>query len=131
MNLDKLGTLKKRLIAEDDLKQIWDYFSKHFDNEEFMKLGRDLAVEDNELHDLVEAVGAIALRGEGVVVDQPAVSRIVQIPEENLSHGVAMLQGNLMRFFYFEDLDVGMLFVAMTGGEFTVARLTRRSLPIR
>jgi len=134
MNLEKLRKLKLRLVAEDDLEQIWDYFSTHLDRDpEFMKLGRVMPAEDHAIPDLVATVAAMALRNEGEEIDEPTLSRVLQrnVAKENFIHGVAILKAHMIRFFYFEDLDVGMLVVHLASGEFSVARLTGRRVPIQ
>ncbi len=130
MSLENLPTLKMKLIAEDSLDRIWEYFSEHFDsNETFMTLGRTVPPRDTALPDLVEAIGVMALREEGEDAMGPALCRVLKVSED-FSHGVSLLQGHLMRFFYFNDVEVGMVFVHLTGGEYRLARLTGRTIRI-
>lgn len=132
MGIEKLGELKKLLIAQDDFDQIWEYFTKYFDEDaEFMAIVPKI-VANHEIADLVAAAGATVLRDEGEEVHLPLESQTaaVNFAEESFIHGVAVLQGHMIRFFYFDDLDVGMVCMNL-GDHFRLGRLSSRTVPIR
>jgi len=75
---DKLGTLKMKLVAQNDLTPIWDYFMDEFsENDQFPKTGSPLA--DSDEIDPVVPLVAQAAAAAVFKPDEDKVSRFIPI----------------------------------------------------
>jgi hypothetical protein len=128
---DKLGNLKMKVVVENDLSVIWDYFMDEFStNDEFLAMGGPLA-ETGGIHPVVALVAkasAAAVMASGEMPDQDAVGRFmpIHIPEHQFIHGATMIHGRMMMYFYFEDLEVGMTAFNVLSDQVIMSRITRR-----
>lgn len=130
MDLSKLGTLKMKAIAENDFAPIWEYFLDNFaENDEFMSIGERLDVTDHPVKTALLLSAAMAFASSGMRPDKSAPSpdiRAIYVPEEKFIHGGVVVQRTMGAFFYFEDLDVGLLSITMSPSKTIFLRISVR-----
>ena len=128
-NLDKLNSLRLKLIAESDFSKIMDYFFDHFgENAEFHMLGRPLNDPKHPIMESVPTTAGALLANTGAKLKSVGIHEIraISLPEHKLIHGSVTMQGHVLVFFYFEDLDVGMICQITDSPPTGIARLTCR-----
>jgi hypothetical protein len=126
-NLHLLETLKEKLISGADFAEIMNYFFDHFaENHEFMKLGR---VQHSNLVETITAQAAASALGKDTVVIREM--RIVRLPRQKFCHGPCFIDGHIATLFFFEDIQTGMLAIALSakGGQMLFARITAVPMP--
>jgi len=131
MSVKNLNALKLKLISEPDFMVTMEYFFDHFaENDEFMKLGGPLPDRNHRIFEVVPRTGAELLTTYGVKLGNIAIGglRPIYVAEEQFIHGSLMLERYLIVFFYFEDLDVGLLCADTADGMTRLARLTLRPI---
>jgi hypothetical protein len=110
----KLTELKMRLISATDFYAVFNYFFDHFgENEEF--IDKSIPRHNSKLqHVLIASV-------EPVLQQRTILARKVMmfyVPHEKFYHGAAIFNGVLTNFFYFQEIDAGLIALsldAMTG----------------
>ena len=114
MEKPSLFELKKKLITEDDFGVIWEFFLDHFgEDDEFLARGHKVPPADFPITKVAVAAAlatmytTASLKGKTKVADiQP-----IHIPEEHFLHGAMRLGTTFGVFLYFEDADVGLVYV--------------------
>lgn len=107
-SLKRLPTLKLKLVTATEFSDVLNYFFDHFgENEEFMGLGK---ADRHPLLEEVLAHSARAVLQTSLIVMKNVF--IIHVPGYHFVHGAFQVNGNLANFFYFEDIDTGMM--AMT-----------------
>ncbi|MFN3690308.1 MAG: hypothetical protein ACK4UU_05205 [Fimbriimonadales bacterium] len=129
MTPGKFAMLRRKLQKDRDLGAIMTYFFDHFaDHREFIKMsepGRSEAVE------LILPVVVQSLVG----LKRVAMKNVAQmrVPDQQMWHGSFMVDNAIGSFFYFEDLDMGL--VGLTGGwldgQLVTARFRAKALPLK
>lgn len=128
----KLGNLKMKVVAANDLKIPWNYFMDEFsENDEFLDMGAPLEATNDDIHPVVPLVAraaAAAIFASGEVPNEDAVGHFMPIylPEYKFIHGSTMIHGRMMMYIYFEDLEVGMTAFNVMGEQVIMSRITRR-----
>ncbi|GIV11071.1 MAG: hypothetical protein KatS3mg020_0562 [Fimbriimonadales bacterium] len=120
MTPEKFATLRKKLQQEKNHGAIMNYFFDHFaDHQAFVRMSEPTR---NELIETVLPIVVQALLGQRNV----AVVNLLQlrVPSQQLLHGGFMAGGAMGAFFYFEDLDEGL--VGLSGGRLGGQLLTAR-----
>jgi hypothetical protein len=124
MDLSGLSTLKQQLVDATDFAPVWDYFMTNFgEDPAFMALGERAHCP------LLEAI--IPHVGQSIFQKKVPVANLLltRLPEQQFIHGGFMLNGKLATVFYFEDLGVGLLTVALSfAGNTRLVRFTTRPL---
>jgi hypothetical protein len=106
--LTLLPTLKMKLITAKDFGEVFDFFFDYFgENEHFMKLGH---AGRHELLEQVLVHSAKQVLRSNVIVMKNAF--VILLPEQQFVHGAGQFNDYLANFFYFEDIDAGMLALA-------------------
>lgn len=108
-NVDKL---KMKLIAEDDLEAIFEAFFDEFGEEsDPVDNGPKLPDNNNPVSDLVANIGAIMLATDSIQVNPKSRGRLTpyHLRDQHFYHGAMMLDGHMVMYFYFDDLDVGLV----------------------
>jgi len=114
MEKPSLFELKKKLITEDDFSSMWEFFLDHFgEDDEFLARGHKVPPADFPITKVAVAAALatmyseVDLRGTTKFADiQP-----IHIPEEQFLHGAIHLGTTFGVFLYFEDVDVGLVYV--------------------
>lgn len=106
--LKQLPTLKMKLITATEFNDVFNYFFDYFgENEHFLKLGEPTR------HELLEKVLAHSVKsilGTDLVVIRNGF--FIHLPGQRFIHGGCNLNGYIANFFYFDDIDSGMLVLA-------------------
>jgi hypothetical protein len=111
MNLKYLAKLKEKLIAADDFATVMDYFMTEFgDHEEFMRKGN--CVRNQVLEAILCEIGKEVFPAAAAVVLKHV--RFVEIPAHHFTHGGLLVNDCMSTMFYFADVQMGMLAVAMS-----------------
>jgi hypothetical protein len=121
-SLKKLPTLKMKLISATDFGEVFDYFFDHFgENEEFMNLGESTR---NSLLEQALVQAASKMLNTTVIAIPKAF--YISIPDYQFIHGAGQMNDALINFFYFEDIDSGMMAMASEkfGDETKLARFS-------
>lgn len=118
MTTSNFKTLKQLLISEENFSDVFDYFFKHFgENQNFYELGE---LSSNEmLFTVLKATGK-NFYGEKCKI---ANARLTEISEQNFIHGTCFLEENLVLVIYFTDLNLGLASISMGGAMFNFVRL--------
>lgn len=104
VDLTKLLTLKDKMIKAKDFAEPCNYFLDHFgEKPAFMKLGAK--ADTAFLQPILQQIGKRLLNQEVAVVILP----VTEIAEHHFLHGACLLNGKLASFFYFRDIDMGIL----------------------
>ncbi|MCI0399534.1 MAG: hypothetical protein L0332_24130 [Chloroflexi bacterium] len=126
VNLGRLEILKKKLVAETDFYRVFNYFFDHFgENEAFLDLGGP--TRHPTLEKIIAQVGG-GLLGTRVVLMNLL---LIRLPEQGFIHGGCVLNGHVVNFFYFEDIQVGMMAIALSRkqGETKIVRFSGLTVP--
>jgi hypothetical protein len=112
-NLNKLAELKIKLVTATNFKTIFNFFFDHFgENEEFLKVG---GPKHNELLQQVLVTSAQSVLKKSAIIVNNLL--MVYVEEKQFYHGCAMFNHMLVNFFYFEDIDAGLLALAPLSSE--------------
>jgi hypothetical protein len=104
MDLARLPELKQKLLHENDLARVWDFFMDHFaDRQQFTALGE--RAHDNFVETVVGQVG-LQLYGTGAKVIGLILTRL---PEHQFIHGGFLIGGRPGGVICFEDLRAGLV----------------------
>jgi hypothetical protein len=105
-----LKTLKTKLKEEkDDLGDIMSFFFDSTEaNPEF--LGRGKQSRDPLLDSILSEI-AKTLFGKNSKVQQ---ALCVRLPDDQFIHGTCMIEGKMGNYFYFEDIEMGLVAIIMS-----------------
>jgi hypothetical protein len=121
VDMSRLDTLKSQLLQATDFLPVFDYFMTHFgENPQFMTMG------ERTRHAVVEATIAETfqrLYGTPLPAGQLLLTLL---PKQRFVHGGGFFDGKVVTVLYFDDLQMGLLAVAMPFGssEIKLARFT-------
>lgn len=116
----KLLTLKQKLTSAKNFNEPWEYFFHHFsDDPSFIDLGE--LTTNPTIKAMVVAVGEIVFNTKTVEIHQPFFTEIRRL---NFIHGICFAEGCLVSLFYYTDIDMGLMAIAMPDGSVSLARLT-------
>lgn len=121
-SLKLLSTLKMKMVQANDFGKVMDYFFDHFgENDQFMRLGEPTRHE--LLEQVLAATAKQTLRTSKVQITN---GFFIHLPEQQFLHGACQLNGRLSNFFYFEDIDSGMVAIVTepTKSETQIARFS-------
>ena len=117
-----LGVLRARLLPPSDYETAFNYFLEEFGGDlAFIALGK---VE--ELPGLLAVLDHVAAKALGRPAKLERV-RLSRVPGHGFHHGSAAVDGRAAIFFYFEDVNTGLL--AIIPGPRGAAELARFRLP--
>lgn len=125
VRLELLATLKDKLQSAKDFGDILRYFFDHFgDHAEFMDHGERVTLRG--MQQLLEmTVGSMFSKKVKL-----GGLRILHLPEYRFYHGGFVAGVGMGNFFYFEDIQMGLVSVVEMGSSMTyMARLSMRPLP--
>lgn len=110
MTQGKFETLRRKLQQEKNHSAVMNYFFNHFaDHAEFVQMSEPTR---NELIETALPIVLQALLGQRYVAVQNLMQ--LRVPSQQMLHGGFMAGGAMGAFFYFEDLDMGL--VGLSGG---------------
>lgn len=107
-SVKKLAELKVKLVTETDFAAIFNYFFDHFgENDDFMGVG--VPRHNDQLQQVLVSSAQPILQQSVISVSHMLM---VYVAEQRFYHGAAFFNGTMANFFYFEDIDVGLLALA-------------------
>ena len=104
-----LSSLKLKVTTEKDLFNIYNYFFDYF-GEDIEFLDRGERVDHEELKQVILAILHHTLDYPDMVVLDMF---FIRVPDDNFIHGACPVMGpdKLVNYFYFEDIDSGLMAV--------------------
>jgi hypothetical protein len=129
MEKPTLFDLKKKLIMEDDFGQMYEFFMDHFgENDEFLALGQRVRQADFPITNVAVAAALATLATTANIQNAKKAAQIqpIHLPEEHFLHGPIHLGNTFGLFFYFEDVDVGLVYVYAGNDLSNFARISVR-----
>ncbi len=106
MDLNRLSTLKEKLVDAEDFGDPWDFFFDHFgEDPEFFECGE--RTESSLLKAVLTRIGQ-ELFGDDATTTEPT---LVELQEHHFIHGSCFIQGRLTVVIFFSDIDMGLLSV--------------------
>lgn len=125
MNLGKLAILKKKMAEAADFSEPFNYFFDEFaEKDEFLDVGKRVA--HPKLEEMIQTCG-------GMMVGNARFHNFmfIRVPKQWFIHGTCWVNGRLVNFIYFEDVQLGMLAItpATPGGDVMFQRFSARDLP--
>ncbi|MCS7300953.1 MAG: hypothetical protein NZ556_05295 [Fimbriimonadales bacterium] len=110
MTDSKYATLRRKLQQEKNLAKIMTYFFDHFaDHQEFIRSS------EKGRNEFIETVLPIVVRSVlGTRVTALVNLMQLYVPQQKMWHGSFLVGNSVGAFFYFEDLDMGL--VGVSGG---------------
>ena len=107
MDLSRLQELKKKLINDKDLLQIWGFFLDHLgENVAFLDLGEQ--VRHPFLEEILPRLGVQMFPQTATVCEM----RLVRLADQQFIHGSVTVGGRYGGVLFFEDVQVGLLAVS-------------------
>ena len=121
---EHLIELKRILPVEDDFSNIYKYFLDHMgEDAEFMKLGK--FYKNPDLKKIIQMIGKSFIGEEAVVTR--ILLRLLQ--EQHFIHGMCQVNDEMMAFFMFKDINMGMASMRGSGAMVHFVRFTTFESP--
>lgn len=125
-SIRKLSELKVKLVTTRDFHATFNYFFDHFgENHDFMGTGTP---KYNERLQQVLATCAQPILKQSVI--KMVNIKMIYVEEQKFYHGAAMINHMMANFFYFEDIDSGLIALAPSSlqGETIIVRFSLQML---
>ncbi|MCV6637362.1 hypothetical protein [Candidatus Albibeggiatoa sp. nov. NOAA] len=123
VDFEKLNELKQQLIKATDFRDPLNYFFDHLSaSREFVEKGERIE------HSLIEQV--IAQVGQQLFGTQAQVDKLLlsEIEEYQFIHGTCFVSGHVVNILFFNDIDMGLLGIAMEDDKIMTARFSSATL---
>ncbi|NJP07300.1 MAG: hypothetical protein HC837_17610 [Chloroflexaceae bacterium] len=124
--MQKLAELKVRLISATDFYTVFDYFYDHIsEDEHFMDMSTP--TQNDFLQQVLVTCAQSALKQSVIAVSQ---MMMLYAEDAQFYHGGAWFNYLIANFFYFEDIDAGLmaLVIKPAGNETLIARFSIQAL---
>lgn len=125
-SVKKLAELKVKLVTATDFHAVFNYFFDHFgENDAFMRIGEPK--QNDQLQQVLVACAQPVLKQSVVAVRN---AMMIYVAEQQFYHGGGMFNHMMANFFYFEDIDAGLLALAdlASPGKTMIARFSLQFL---
>jgi len=122
---ERLQELKKLLMTGDDFNATYRFFFDNFSDRAFFGLGRK--AKNPIIKATLESVRGQMFGEEGKV----SLLKLINIPSARFYHGGCTINGRMATVIYFEDIEMGMVAIAMslTSGQMHYARFSTTRVP--
>lgn len=108
-NVKKLAELKIKLVTATNFHEVFTFFFDHFgENNAFLKVGT--SKHNETLQEILVRSARPILKEKDVIVLKDL--RMIYIAEQKFYHGAAFINDMMMNFFYFEEVDTGLMALA-------------------
>jgi hypothetical protein len=125
MDIDRLKELRKKLVIEKDLSEVWEFYMDHFaDHEAFTDLGE---LAENEFVEAVLKTLCAQLFGAEAQIDD---FLLISIADYDFFHGPFMVEGRIGGIIYFEDVNFGLMAVSESTTS-NMVKYSRFSTPMK
>ncbi len=123
MEKNTVGGLRQALVSESDFHKIQDYFLTLTETN-IQAIDGQLG-KNKTLKEVIQFV-----LGEVVGVSRPTLVNLmmVEVRKRNFWHGSGFVSGNIFTFFYFTDLDKGLITFSNANGENLLIRLSAKTV---
>lgn len=125
LDLNRLLTLKEKIVTAKEFQEPWDYFLTYFTEVPgFIEMGVD--PDTTILHQILSHIAKTVLNKNAKVTKL----LLKEIPGYHFMHGAVLLQGQLGNLIYFSDIDVGILAMLKprSTSEFALVRFSRAQM---
>jgi hypothetical protein len=123
MEKHTVGGLRQALVSESDFHKIQDYFLTLTET--------NIQAIDGNLgkNKILKEVIQFILGGV-IGVSKPTLVNLmmVEVRQRNFWHGSGFVNGNIFTFFYFADLDKGLITYSKSTGENLLIRLSAKTV---
>jgi hypothetical protein len=131
MEKHTIGGLKKALTASSDFYDIADYFLTLTETNMAALHGK--SGQNKVLMELIGATLVQICHNQGLTKKSESIALVnlmmIEVSQHHFWHGSALINGKfIFTFFYFADLDMGLISVAKGGNNF-FARVTIKGVP--
>jgi hypothetical protein len=111
-SIKRLEELKVKLVTATDFFEVFNYFFDHFgENEDFMDRG--VRKHNDYIQQVLVASAQQVLKTSKVVTHHPLM---IYVKEQRFYHGAIWFNQILANFFYFEDINAGLMALAQVTG---------------
>jgi hypothetical protein len=123
MEKHTVGGLRQALVSESDFHKIQDYFLTL--TETNMQAIDGQLGKNKTLKEVIQFV-----LGGVIGVSKPTLVNLmmVEVRQRNFWHGSGFVNGNIFTFFYFADLDKGLITYSKSTGENLLIRLSAKTV---
>jgi hypothetical protein len=123
MEKHTVGGLRQALVSESDFHKIQDYFLTL--TETNMQAIDGQLGKNKTLKEVIQFV-----LGGVIGVSKPTLVNLmmVEVRQRNFWHGSGFVSGNIFTFFYFADLDKGLITYSKSTGENLLIRLSAKTV---
>jgi hypothetical protein len=125
MDLERLNTLKHKLVTADNFKDTWEYFFEHFGgNPHFLKMG------DRVTSSLLEAI--VTKIGQELFQQSSPANHLLltKIEAYHFIHGACLLEDHIVTILFFTDIDMGLFAISMRELEISLIRFSSMKIEI-
>jgi hypothetical protein len=108
-NSDKrIQELKIKLVSATEFSDVFNYFYDHLgENQDFM--GTGVRRHNSYIQQVLVACAEEVLHTKNIVVRKPFM---IYLAKQKFYHGAIRFNETLSNFFYFEDINVGLLAIS-------------------
>jgi len=117
---DKLETLKKMLASEGDFKTTFTYFFDHLGEDQYF-IESSKKVKNPFLKNILKVLGEQLFNDDGMVTHL----KLLKLPKTRFYHGSCFIHGRMASLFFFEDIEMGMATVHLSGTTSDEVRFVR------
>jgi hypothetical protein len=123
MEKHTVGGLRQALVSESDFHKIQDYFLTL--TETNMQAIDGQLGKNKTLKEVIQFI-----LGGVIGVSKPTLVNLmmVEVRQRNFWHGSGFVNGNIFTFFYFADLDKGLITHSKSTGENLLIRLSAKTV---
>jgi len=120
VDLNKLDTLKEKVMTAKDFKEPINYFFDHFgENPDFIQAGK--RANNPLLHNILIKVGEALFPGQNITVTN---IMLLEVKSHQFFHGSCFIHGRITNVFFFKDIDMGMCAIVMGGSNMMMSRFS-------
>ncbi len=132
MEKHTIGGLRKILVTSVPFSDMADYFLTLSETNEAALDGKP--GKNKNLLQVISTTLAEVCKQQELVEDMSKITltrlQMIEVRQRNFWHGVGFIEGkNIFTFFYFTDLDRGLVSVSGKGGKIYFARISAQVVP--
>ncbi|NJO18285.1 MAG: hypothetical protein HC877_21885 [Thioploca sp.] len=125
MDLERLTTLKHKLVTADNFRETWEYFFEHFGgNPHFLKMGNRVT------NPLLEAI--VTKMSQELFQQSSHINQLLltEIEAYHFIHGACLLEDHIVTILFFTDIDMGLFAISMEELEISLIRFSSMKIEI-
>ena len=107
VDMQKLDTLKEKLVNAKEFSDVFNYFYDHFgENMDFVHVGKE--VKFPLLKQVLVKIGQLTIKDLNA---KPSQFFVIRVKSHHFYHGGFQFDRKMVNFIFFKDIDKGMLIV--------------------